>query len=179
MGSLGWADRAESPGRTRQLEFWGQSVGGERAAESRLWDELSPSSVVSWVWSSINLGGNYSGVGKESGLFAVQTPFQTSFPEENAAIASTSKTCRKVRVPRTAVSQYYSTLTVIPFWLLVNFPKMQVINLLAGDRAKSVQFVSQRILLGLPSTVLQVAGWSQPAMLTSNMPPGPQTQAAK
>lgn len=33
VGSLGWGDRAESPGRPQKLDILGQSIGEERAVQ--------------------------------------------------------------------------------------------------------------------------------------------------
>lgn len=120
----------------------GQSVGDESARRT---ERADPEASQGCPECSTEHGLAHASeepfrAGKESRLFAVQTSFQ----KENTATASTSKTCREVRVPKRAVSQCYPPLIFIPFWYLVHFPRMQVSNLLAGDRINSVQFVTDR-----------------------------------
>lgn len=84
---------------------------------------------------------NIQARGKKPRFSSIQTSSQIQYKKENAATATLSQTCRKMRGSRRIVSQYYSPPIFVPFWFLVNFPRIQVTKLLAM-KTKSIQFVS-------------------------------------
>lgn len=73
-----WESRQDRAAAVLGAKWW----RWEGCTARGLWDELSPSWAVRWVWISINWGGNYSGVGKDQGCLLYKHPFKHPFQKK-------------------------------------------------------------------------------------------------